>query len=168
MAEPLEEQALLAVIALLGGMTGVRPWGGEYPSPPSVSREMPPALIGLPNYPHLIVTMRVNGSGYELGEAVEGMVSTGGGLGYRNTFAFDVVGCVQATPDVSADTWCLRLRKDVLDVLCGHAEPIAAVPECRALWPIGETEFDPGELNARVRGFLQGYVAIFDEVMALP
>lgn len=167
MAEPLEEQALIAIVARLEGMTGVRPWGGEYPKAPTVARVLPPALIGIPNYPYLVVTMRVSGSGYALGEEVDGMVSVGGAVGYKNTFAFDVVGYVQATADFTADTWCLRLRKDVLDVLCGHAEALEGIPQCRSLWPVGETEFDPGVLGERVRAFAQGYELTFDEVMTL-
>lgn len=167
MAEPLEEQAILVVVALLEGMTGVRPWGGEYPKSPTVSRELPPAVIGIPNYPHLVVTMRAGGSGYDLGEDVDGMVSVGGAIGYKSTFAFDVVGYVQATESVKADTWCLRLRKDVLDTLCGHAEALAGVPQCRSLWPTGETEFDPGVLGERVRAFAQSYALTFDDVMTL-
>jgi hypothetical protein len=110
--------------------------------------------------------MAVDGSTYDLGEDVPGMVTVGSAVGYKNLFAFDVIGYVQGTEE-SADTWCLRLRKDVLDTLCARAEALPGIPECRSLWPFGNTEFDPGILGESHRGFRQGYVLIFDEVMTL-
>jgi hypothetical protein len=166
MNEPLEEQALRVVIDLLQGMTGVRPWGGTYPNPPRVQRDLPMSTAGIGQCPMLVVTMAVDGSGYQLGEDVEGMVSVGGAIGYRNTFAFDVVGFVHGT-EIAADTWCLRLRKDVLDTLCARAEAIPGVPQARSLWPVGQAEFDPGVLGEHVRAFRQGFAVDFDEVMTL-
>jgi len=164
--EPLEEQAVQAVVELLESMTGTRPWGGEYPNPPRVQRDLPLSIQGIGQCPLLIATIKVSGSGYDLGEDVEGMVTTGGGVGYKNIFAFDVIGYVQGT-EVLADTWCLRLRKDVLDTLCARAEVLPGIPQCRSLWPIGDTEFDPGVLGEHIRAFAQGYALTFDETMTL-
>lgn len=166
MAEPLEEQGLVAVIEMLKGMTGMRPWGGTYPNPPRVERELPLAATAIGQCPLLVATMAVDGSTYELGEDVEGMVSVGGAVGYKNIFAFDVIGYVTGTEE-AADTWCLRLRKDVLDTLCARAEALPGIPQCRSLWPLGTTEFDPGILGESHRAFRQGYVLMFDEVMTL-
>jgi hypothetical protein len=164
--EPLEEQALRVVIDLLQGMTGVRPFGEPYPNPPRVQRDLPMSTAGIGQCPMLVVTMAVAGSGYALGEDIEGMVSVGGAIGYKNTFAFDVLGYVQGTA-TAADTWCLRLRRDVLDTLCARAEAIPGVPQARSLWPVGETEFDPGGLGEHVRAFRQAFAVDFDEVMTL-
>jgi hypothetical protein len=166
MAEPLEEQGLVAVLEMLRGMTGMRPWGGTYPNPPRVARDLPQTLAAIGQCPLLVATMAVDGSSYDLGEDVEGMVTVGSAVGYKNVFAFDVIGYVQGNEE-AADTWCLRLRKDVLDTLCARAEAIPGVPECRSLWPLGTTEFDPGILGEYHRAFRQGYVLIFDEVMSL-
>ena len=166
MPEPLEEQGLVAVIEMLKGMTGMRPWGGTYPNAPRVQRDLPLSLASIGQCPLLVATMAVDGSGYDLGEDVAGMVTVGGAVGYKNVFAFDVIGYVQGTEE-AADTWCLRLRKDVLDTLCARAEALPNIPQCRSLWPIGSTEFDPGILDEYHRAFRQGYVLIFDEVMPL-
>lgn len=157
---------MLVVIDLLRGMDGVRPWGGTYPNPPRILRDLPQSTAGIGQCPMLVVTMATDGSAYDLAEDVEGMVSVGGAIGYKNTFAFDVVGFVQGT-EVPADTWCLRLRKDVLDTLCARAEAIPGVSQARSLWPVGPTEFDPGVLGEHVRAFRQGYAIQFDEVMTL-
>jgi hypothetical protein len=164
--EPLEEQGLVAVIDMLKAMTGMRPWGGTYPNPMRVERELPLSTTAIGQCPLLVATMAVDGSGYDLAEDAEGMVTVGSAIGYKNLFAFDVIGYVQGTEE-AADTWCLRLRKDVLDTLCARAEAIPSIPQCRSLWPIGTTEFDPGILGEQHRAFRQGYVLMFDEVMTL-
>ena len=164
--EPLEEQAILAVIAMLQAMTGVRPWGGTYPNPPRIQRDLPLSIAGIGQCPMLVVTLAADGSEQALGETVEGMVTVGGALGYKNTLVFDVVGYVQGT-EVPADTWALRLRKDVLDTLCARAEAIPGVTKARSLWPSGTTEFDPGVLGDRLRAFRQSYAVTFDETMTL-
>src|SRR4030095_3837821 len=108
----------------------------------------------------------VAGGACDPGKDGEGRVSVGGAIGYRNTFAFDVVGFVHGT-EIAADTWCLRLRKDVLDTLCARAEAIPRAPQARSLWPVGQAEFDPGVLGEHVRAFRQGFAVDFDEVMTL-
>jgi hypothetical protein len=164
--EPLEEQALVVIVTMLEGMTGMRPWGGSYPNPPRVSRDLPMAVEAIGQCPLLVVTIAVDGSEYALSEESEGMVTVGSSIGYKNTFAFDVVGYVQGTEE-PADRWCLRLRKDVLDTLCARAEVLATVPQARSLWPVGTTGFDPGVLGENHRAFRQGYALTFDEVMTL-
>jgi hypothetical protein len=165
-AEPLEEQALVAVVTMLQGMTGMRPWGGTYPNPPRVVRDMPASIEAIGQCPLIAVVISPDGSEYALGEATEGMTTVGSAVGYRNTFVFDVVGYVQGTEE-PADRWCLRLRKDVLDTLCARAEVLASVPQARSLWPVGATGFDPGVLGEHHRAFRQGYALTFDEVMTL-
>jgi hypothetical protein len=166
-AEPLEVQALAAVVAMLQGMTDVRPWGGNYPNQPRVTRDIPvsPAAVG--QCPLLVVTLSTTeGSDHGLGEQVEGMVTVGGAIGYKSTFVFDVIGYVQGT-SVPADTWCLRLRKDVLETLCARAEAIPGLSQARSLWPVGATEFDAGVLGENLRAFRQSYAIEFDETMTL-
>jgi hypothetical protein len=166
MPEPLEEQGLKAVVAMLEGMTDVRPWGGNYPNQPRVSRDLPLSTMAIGQCPLLVVTLAIDGSDHGLGETVEGMVTVGGAIGYKSTFVFDVVGYVQGN-SVPADTWCLRLRKDVLDTLCARAEAIPGLPQARSLWPVGPTEFDPGILGENLRAFRQSYAIEFDETMRL-
>jgi len=166
MAEPLEELALQAVVQLLEGMVGVRPWGGSYPNPPRVVRRLPLSIEAIGQTPLIAVALRPDGSEYRLGED-EDMVTVGGAVGYRHTFAFDVVGYVSGTGEAGPDTWCLRLRKDILDTLCARRAAIPSVSQARSLWPFGGCEFDPGVLGDSLRAFRQGYAVDFDEVMTL-
>jgi hypothetical protein len=166
-SEPLEEQALVAVVELLKGMNDVRPWGGAYPSPPRVERELPMSAAAIGQCPLLVVSFATDGTSYELGEAIEGMTSVGGGLGYKNLLSFDVIGYVQGSGEVLADTWALRLRRDVLETLCARAEVLPSVPQARSIWPTGAAEFDPGILGEHMRAFGQHFTVIIDDVIML-
>lgn len=164
MAEPLEEQLLAAIVTALESMTGTRYFGSEYPNIPVVGRD--PVLVnGLASFPYLAVYTA--GGGYTLGEGEEGLVTTGGGLGYENRFSFFLAGFVQPTPQFSGDTWRLRLRKDALDTIAKLTAPLNTLPQLRSIYPDGDSEFDDGELNG-IRLFTQRYRATFDDVLAIP
>lgn len=167
MSEPLEEQAIVAIIELLLGMTDERSWGGAYPNPPMVVRERPVSFDAIPHFPYLVVALGVGGSTYDLSETAEGLVTAGGALGYKNTLICEVVGFVLPTTDVAGDTWLLRLRKDVLETLCGRAEALSAVPACRSIWPTGDTVFVTAPPPSMVAAFAQEYALTFDETLTL-
>lgn len=109
-SEPLREQAILQIVALLETMTGTRPWGGTYPDPVTVSREVV-AVEQVNRFPHCIV-VEDDASEMTIFEAGPGADGT-----YQHAFRVSVYGYVKATTGVGRSTWLERLWDDVVTTL---------------------------------------------------
>jgi hypothetical protein len=113
MAEPLREQVVLAVMAKLQAMTGVRFWGGTYRNPIRVERAI--AMPGGNNqFPWLALE---EGSLDGTGSTVKIEVTAGGEVGLRHEFKVLLVGNVTGDAVATAGTWLQRLWADCLKTL---------------------------------------------------
>lgn len=124
--EAPREQALAAVAAILGTMTGPRFWADgamsdadkTYPNPVTVERRflVPAQRAQFP----LLCVLDASGSRREF--------STTGGVGrYVDHFAFVIYGYVIATDHASRSVWLERLRYDVFLTLVKAVMPLGYI-----------------------------------------
>lgn len=158
MSEPIREQALDAIVALLRGMTGDRPgldgtpWG-QYPNDPVVLRGyQDEALVN--QYPSLFVARRP-------GSSVAEETTTGGMVGVFHSFLIDIYGYVQTASNVPAGTWLERLWDDVYTTLMKNWT-LGGI--CQQLKFDGEDDYDEDTVKA---GFRMGITAILYESKAI-
>jgi hypothetical protein len=154
-SEPLREQALVALVARLQAMTGLRFWGSPYSNPIRVERKlaMPQTVT---QFPHLCV---LEGSLDGTGSTVAIEVTAGTQVGMRHEFKLLLAGYVSADPVTVASTWLQRLWADCLltlmaeNTLGGLVQAIQWVPDM---------ETDEGSLDP-IAAFVQPLVVIFHE-----
>jgi hypothetical protein len=114
-AESVEERAMVALVEVLGGMTGERQWGGRYPNDPVVHRDELHNPEQVMQAPHICIEEDL---GTELeDENGEVMATVGAELAIHEKFRVVLYGHVQATADVTAGMWRRRLRHDIRTTL---------------------------------------------------
>jgi len=113
MSEPLREQVLVALVAKLESMTGLRLWGGAYPNPPKVHRKfkLPSEITQFPQL--CVFEGSIDGSG----SSVRIEVTVGGQVGIRHEYKVLLAGYVRGDGAVLASTWRERLWSDCLKTL---------------------------------------------------
>ena len=113
MAESLREQAIVALITLLGTMTGPRHWGGAYPNPIRVERKLwQPGQVT--QCPTLCV---IEGADDGPRSTFEYLETVGGQISIRHDLRLLVAGIVEDRDGVSAQTWLQRLWFDVVKTI---------------------------------------------------
>ena len=151
MAEPVREQAIVAVVALLRGMTGTRSWGTAYPNAPTVERRFrEPSQVS--QFPHLIV-QRTSETRFDLAE-LDGAFS--------HALVLDLLGYVCADAAATEDTWLERLWHDVATTLQADRQLGTLAQDIT----LGEYETDAGEL-APLAAFRQQITVTIFETMTV-
>lgn len=132
MAEPLREQALTALAAALGTITGTRGFGTPYPNTPVIERRYKTPMQ-CNQFPVLLL---LEGPGSTVGiEAMDGM--------FRHEFTIMVYGYVQGDDLLSRSTWLERLWDDVFSVLQANRTLGGLCADIT----MGPQETDEGELE---------------------
>jgi hypothetical protein len=114
-SEPLREMALLALVDVFAGMTGVRPGGWSYPFGPNVSRLEPPSPLppeesNAAAYPMVRVVPARHSELEQTGQGAKGVV-------YKDAFQVDAHVITAPALGELAWTWALRLREDCVETL---------------------------------------------------
>jgi hypothetical protein len=128
--EPQAERAMVRLVEIFSAMSGTRYWGGSYPNPPIVLRELkqPDQVNQCPT----ICLKEESGSEFN---AEEPLATAGAELIMTDRFHLAIWAHVKADPEMPASTWLLRLREDIrrtllLDfTLGGIARGMAFGPE---------------------------------------
>ena len=132
MAEPLREQALVALVAALETISGTRPWGGAYLNTPIVARVYKTPMQHT-QFPVLLL-LEGPGSTFEIA-GVDGM--------FQHKFSIVVYGYVHGDDATTRTTWLQRLWDDVITVL----EANRILGGVSSDIEIGALETDEGELE---------------------
>lgn len=150
MTEPRREQALVALVSVLEGMTGMRPWGGQYLAKPAVSRRYR-EFVETMEWPYLIVTQASNS---RLNRLID--ISND----YRDNFRFVIYGYVRGDDSIAPSTWLARLQDDVIRSVLGQSllGGIADLIEAQ------EDRTDEGE-NYPFAAFAQYFTAYLPEAI---
>ena len=158
MAESLREQALVALVAALEGMTGTRHWGGVYPNTPRVERRLI-APHQATQFPHLCVIEGGLGDLPTSRVAVD--VVAGGQVGMRHELRVLLSGYVTADEAATAQTWLQRLWFDCLKTLMAQSTLGGLVQQVQ--WG-SEMDTDEGTLDP-VAAFVQPLTIIAHETL---
>ena len=138
MGEPAREIALVNLMALLAGMTGTRPRGFTYPTPPVVASEYADP-IQINRFPHFMVLQ-------DDGTPVQIVATVGGESAYQHLLRVEI-GCYVMHNDhgISARTWKQRTWDDVFHTVMGDHRLGGA---CSWIdW--GELRVDVGDFHPR-------------------
>jgi hypothetical protein len=158
-AEPIREQALAAIVTVLTGMTGIRPWGGTYANPPGVERIWK-AIQQINRFPHFLV-LEAPGST----RATDTTDSATSAI-FLHRFRVRVVGYVQGDANVPRSTWLQRAADDVFRTLMKNATLGGLVQDIDAdgeAEEVDDGEFD--ELGAVLGFFGQIYIVTIREAL---
>ena len=159
MAEPKRARALLAIVALLQGMTGVRTWDDvtfEYPNPPRVELEYrDPTTVNY--FPWFSVT---GGFGSRL--VGEGRQTVGTQIQIPDEFHVLVTGAFHRTqaPDVAPEIWLQRGYEDFRRTMFSNTTLGGMVRELA----FGEYRPDAGMLSEHhLAEFEQELIVVIDD-----
>ena len=113
MAESLRERSIVALTALLAGMTGTRHWGGAYPNTLRVERTLwhPEVATQLP----LLCVIEGADDGPRSTFRIEETV--GSQISIRHDLRLLVAGIAEDRDGVSGQTWLQRLWFDVVKTI---------------------------------------------------
>jgi hypothetical protein len=152
--EPVREQALVRIVEALSGMTGSRPWGGDYPNPPVVERRLKP-VSQIAHFPHLCVLE-------SSGSTVVG-VDVGGQAMHTHALRATVYGYVKEDNLVSRSTWLQRLWDDVWRTLLADATLGGVARDLAVDGPLDTDEGELGDIGA----FAQDLTVTIDDVVTV-
>jgi hypothetical protein len=105
MAEPVGWQILEQLAEVLAGMTGVRPWGGTYPSNPVVRKHYEPPLTQ-----EVFLWIRV----FEASGSTSRITAINAANNVVHDFKVAIQATVVGTDEAAAQGWVQRVRDDLL------------------------------------------------------
>lgn len=150
--EPKRDQILDAIVTKYQTMAPTRPWGGQYPAPPNVTRQWLPLGLDGTEFPQIIVAA---GSGSTLP-----LVDVGGATSARFTHLFRVTvwGYVKGDDTTIAGRWLQRLQSDVIGELLAD-QSLGGL--CREIQV--ETDQTDDGIAEPLGGFAQTFLVLADE-----
>lgn len=110
MAEPLGWRALDRLADALAGMTGVRPWGGQYPSDPVVQHHHEP-----PRTLTAFLRIKVMGGPGSTAKTID--INS---VLWESRFGATIEASIIGNDDISAQGWAQRVRHDVIGTLISN------------------------------------------------
>lgn len=153
MSEPTRDRILEEIVTILrAGLPGARPWGGEYPRPPLVTRAWRP-IDTVTEFPYLIVSI---GSGSALEEI-------GAPGHYLDSIRALIYGYVRGDDVVPAARWLLRLEDDVISELLKAPTLNAGAGAVARIVVPQEDETDDGQFEP-LAAFRQAFTIQVDEI----
>lgn len=136
MAESQAEQIFAKLAAVLGALTGARPWGGSYPNDPVVEREYK-APGQITTHPHFGL---LEGSG-----SSTRILNINPPMNIQHDFLISIYATVIKDADATGQTWLQRVRDDLLMTVLanGSLGGLCSGLGENITWETDEGEFGP-------------------------